>query len=302
VAVIRPSTGQRFAFIDSLPHNKYVLCAIAGVSRSGYYAWRKSETHREARKQADEALVTLIETTCRKYIGTYGYRRMTMELQSKGQSMNHKRVARVTKKFGMHARIRRANPYKQIMKKTQEHTIVPNLLNRQFVQTEPERVGGTDITYIWIPSLRRFAYLSIVKDFATGEILAHYLSLSLTMPLATTTMAILKERLGTRAIGFLLHSDQGVHYTHPAYQWVLRQCGMIQSMSRKGNCIDNASTESFFGHMKDELNIAHCRTFREVRIVVSTYMSYHNLERSQWAKKKMTPIAYRDHLLELSLR
>jgi putative transposase len=73
-------------------------------------------------------------------------------------------------------------------------------------------------------------------------------------------------------------------------------------MSRKGNCIDNASTESFFGHMKDELDISHCRTFREVQIVVSAYMSYHNLERRQWNKQKMTPIAYRDHLLELSIR
>jgi putative transposase len=208
VAIIRPSSGQRFAFIDSLPYNKQLLCAVAGVSRSGYYAWRKSDTHREARTQADEVLVTLIETTCKKYIGTYGYRRMTMELQSKGQCVNHKRVARVMRKFGMHARIRRTNPYKQIMKKTQEHTIVPNLLNRQFVQTEPECVGGTDITYIWVPTLRRFAYLSIVKDFATGEILAHHISLSLTIPLATTTIAILKKRLGARTRGFMLHSDQ----------------------------------------------------------------------------------------------
>lgn len=300
MAIVRPSSGQRFVFIDSLPHNKQVLCAIAGVSRSGYYAWRKSETHRAVRKQADEALVALIETTCRRYIGAYGYRRMTMELHSQGQHVNHKRVARVMKKFSMHARIRRANPYKQIMKKTQEHTIVPNLLNRQFMQVEPERVGGTDITYLWIPTLRRFAYLSIVKDFATGEILAHHISLSLTIPIATTTITILKERLRARATGFMLHSDQGVHYTHPAYQEALKQCGVIQSMSRKGNCIDNASTESFFGHLKDELNISHCRTFREVQIVVSVYMSYHNRERRQWDKQKMTPIAYRDHLLELS--
>jgi putative transposase len=246
--------------------------------------------------------MTLIETTCRKYIGTYGYRRMTMALHAQGQDVNHKRVARVMKKSGMHARIRRANPYKQSMKMTQEHTIVPNLLNRQFVQTEPERVGGTDITYIWIPPLRRFAYLSIVKDFATGEILAHHVSLSLTIPLATTTIALLKGRLRARMVGFMLHSDQGVHYTHPAYQGALMQYEVIQSMSRKGNCIDNASTESFFGHLKDELDISHCRTFREVQIVVSLYMSYHNLERRQWDKQKMTPMEYRDHLLGLSIK
>ena len=300
--IIRPSSGQRFVFIDSLPHNKQTLCTIAGVSPSGYYVWRKSDTCRDVRKQADEGLVRLIETLCKQYIGTYGYRRMTMELQSQGQNVNHKRVARVMKKFGLHARIRRPNPYKQIMKKTLEHAVVPNLLNRQFMQTEPQRVGGTDITYIWIPTLKRFTYLSIVKDFATGEILAHHISLSLTIPLATTTMTILKERLGERTLGFMLHSDQGVHYTHPAYQRALKQCGVIQSMSRKGNCIDNASTESFFGHMKDELDVSHCRTFREVQIVVSVYMSYHNLERRQWNKQKMTPIVYRDHLLGFSIR
>jgi putative transposase len=302
VATVRPGCGQRFVFIDELPHNKQLLCTIAGVSRSGYYAWRKSETHRKARKQTDEVLVTLIETTCPKYIGTYGYRRITMELNSKSYKVNHKRVARVMKESGMQARIRRPNPYKQIMKKTQEHSVVPNLLNRQFNQPEPERVGGTDITYIWIPTLRRFSYLSIVKDFATGEILANHLSLSITIPIATTTIAVLKERLGEHMIGFMLHSDQGVHYTHPTYQRILKQSGVVQSMSRKGNCIDNASTESFFGHMKDELDISRCRTFREVQIVVSAYMSYHNLERRQWDKQKMTPIAYRDHLLEHSIK
>lgn len=301
MAIVRPSIGQRCALIDNLPYNKQLLCTIAGVSRSGYYAWKTARALRETQKHKDEDIVALLETECMKYIGTYGYRRMTMELVSKGWHINHKRVARVMKTFGMQARIRRANPYKQIMKKTQEHAIVPNLLARQFHQTEPERVGGTDITYIWIPALRRFVYLSIVKDFATGEILAHQLSLSLTMPLVTATITKLQERLQNRTTDFLLHSDQGVHYTHPAYRYALKLCGITQSMSRRGNCIDNAPTESFFGHMKDELDISRCLTFRDVHIVVSAYVSYHNLERRQWEKKKMTPVAYRNHLLEFSI-
>lgn len=301
MATLRPSCGQRYALIECLPYSKQLLCAVAGVSRSGYYAWRKSHARREARNHADEELLTHIEMTCKKYIGTYGYRRMTMELTKEHRYVNHKRVARVMKKFGIQARIRRMNPYKQIMKKTLEHAIVPNLLNRQFDQATPERVGGTDITYLWIPTLRRFAYLSIVKDFATGEILAHHLSLSLTLSLVTTTVHLLYERLRNRMHGFMMHSDQGVHYTHPAYRYILKQYGMVQSMSRKGNCIDNASTETFFGHMKDELDVSRCLTFRDVQIVVSAYVSYHNEERRQWEKKKMTPIAYRDHLFKFSI-
>lgn len=274
---------------------------VAGVSRSGYYAWKRAAGVRGERDASDRALVTMIETLCKRHIGTYGYRRITMELRSKGYRGNHKRVLRVMRKEGMGARIRRRNPYKQIMKKTQEHQTCPNLLDRQFAQTAPERVGGTDITYVWVSGLGRFVYLSIVKDFASGEVLAHVVSLSLTIPIATTTVARLAERLGGNIDGFMLHSDQGVHYTHPVYQRKLKTIGMVQSMSRKGNCIDNASTETFFGHMKDELDVSDCRTFSDVQIAIATYMSYHNLERRQWTKKKMTPIEYRDHLFtELS--
>lgn len=224
-----------------------------------------------------------------------------MELRSKGYRDNHKRVARVMRKEGMGARIRRRNPYKQIMKKTQEHHTCPNLLDRQFSQTKPERVGGTDITYVWVPCLKRFVYLSIVKDFATGEVLAHVASLSLMMSIAMTTVDLLATRLGGNTDGFMLHSDQGVHYTHPQYQKKLTTLGTVQSMSRRGNCIDNASTETFFGHMKDELDLKDCQTFHDVQIAITTYMSYYNSERRQWAKKKMTPIEYRDHLfIELS--
>lgn len=225
-----------------------------------------------------------------------------MKLATHGQVVNHKRVVRVMKEYDMQAKVRRKNPYKQIMKKTQEHRTCPNLLDRNFEQSVPERVAGTDITYVWIPRLKRFVYLSVIKDMATGEILAFVVSQNLTLPLATETVRLLYDRLGdTGCMGFMLHSDQGVHYTHPAYQSLLREYGIVQSMSRRGNCIDNAPTESFFGHMKDELTVAQCTTFLEVQIAIDSYVSYHNEQRGQWERKKMAPVKYRNHLfLELT--
>ena len=204
-------------------HTINTLCDIARVSRGGYYAWKRNAPRREQKRVNDETLMTHMEVCARTHIGTYGYRRMTMALRTQGNTANHKRVARVMKLYGICAKIRTKNPYKQIMKKTQEHRTCPNLLNRNFTQATPERVGGTDITYIWVPSLKRFVYLSVVKDFATGEILSHVTSLSLRMPIVLKTLDILAERLGDKAKEFMLHSDQGVHYTNPLYQVRLRR-------------------------------------------------------------------------------
>jgi len=300
MARVRLGTGQKFRLIDQLPYSKSSLCTIAGVSRSGYYAWKKHDYKRVQREQEDLELAGVIEVLCGEKIGTYGYRRVTMKLHEHGYIVNHKAVARVMYLHNLQAGIRRTNPYKQIMKKTQEHLTCPNLLNRNFSQTKPECVAGTDITYLWVPILKRFVYLSVVKDFASGEILAHITSLSLTMPIVLRTIAMLSKRLGSHTKGFMLHSDQGVHYTYPGYQKTLSNLRIVQSMSRKGNCIDNASTESFFGHMKDELDVSYCKSFHEVQIAIATHISYHNTKRRQWDKNKMTPVEYRDHLFSLA--
>jgi putative transposase len=96
--------------------------------------------------------------------------------------------------------------------------------------------------------------------------------------------------------GSLIHSDQGFQYTHPLYRKSLTKMYLVQSMSRKGACIDNAPVESFFGHMKDELTLRDCQTFEEARVVIDEYMRYYNNERKQWGRKKMTPVEYRSHL------
>ena len=95
----------------------------------------------------------------------------------------------------------------------------------------------------------------------------------------------------------ILHSDQGMHYTHPKFRNRVKKAGFRQSMSRKGNCWDNAPMESFFGHMKDEVDFKACETIEELRICIDEYIEYYNSERYQWTLKKMTPDEYRSHLL-----
>jgi putative transposase len=220
--------------------------------------------------------------------GKWGWRNVKMRLKA----MNHKKIQRIMKKYGLRTRVRKKNPYKQMMKKSMEHRIFPNKLQREFHQVVPFKVFCTDITYI--PFESRFAYLSVIKDVASGEVVGWNLSLYLEITLVTET--IKSMRLDSYE-DILIHSDQGFHYTNPRYIELVNELKMIQSMSAKGKCIDNAPIESFFGHMKDELDYQSCKTFEELRLAIDEYMRYYNYERKQWSRKKMSPVEYRNHLL-----
>ena len=206
--------------------------------------------------------------------------------------MNHKKIQRIMRKYRLTAMVRKKNPYKQMMKKSLEHRTFPNKLQREFHQILPFKVFCTDITYITF--LSRFAYLSVIKDIASGEVVAWNLSLSLEVALVTETV---KNMQLDSYENIVIHSDQGFHYTNPSYIEILKELKMIQSMSGKGKCIDNAPIESFFGHMKDELDYNSCQSFEQLRLTIDDYMKYYNHERKQWTRNKMTPIAYRNHLL-----
>ena len=265
------------------------MCTIANISRSGYYRWLK----RADTPDNDLNDYLLVKEVFDKGKAKYGWRTIKMKLKRENKVvMNHKKIIRIKNKYGLMTRIRRRNPYKAIMKKTQEHRTFPNHLNRQFVQNIPHRFFGTDITYL--PINQRFAYLAIVKDIASGEIVAWHVSPYITMELVLTMVEQMKKYQGA-----LIHSDQGFHYTNPAYIERVKMLEMMQSMSRKANCIDNAPVESFFGHFKDEVDYKDCKTFEELHQIVENYIHYYNHERAQWSKKKMTPVEYRDHLLQL---
>lgn len=142
------------------------------------------------------------------------------------------------------------------------------------------------------------AYLSVVKDIASKEVVAWKLSRHIDMRLVSNTVEYLKKNEKINSFeNILIHSDQGFHYTNPAYIKIIKDLGMTQSMLRKGNCIDNAPIESFFGHMKDDIDYKDCRSFKELRDLISDYMYNYNNSRSQRELKKMTPVQYRNHLL-----
>lgn len=210
--------------------------------------------------------------------------------------MNHKKIQRIKIKYCLFTKIRKVNPYKAMMKKTMEHRVFENVLNREFNQPTPYKVFGTDITYI--PFNHRMAYLSIIKDFASGEITGWNISQHLDMSIVMDTIEdMIRNPAVPMLAGALIHSDQGFHYTNPQYINTIAKLDMVQSMSRKGCCIDNAPTESFFGHFKDDVDYRSCKTFEELKEVVGLYIRYYNNDRQQWNLKKMTPVSYRNHLL-----
>ena len=257
------------------------------MSPSGYYQWLLSAD--EPDKDHDDYLKVKAIFDYGK--GRYGWRSIKMRLPE----MNHKKIQRIMRKYGMVARVRRRNPYKAIMKKRLEHRVFPNTLQRAFNQVVPFKVFCTDITYI--PFLQGFAYLSVVKDIASGEAVAWNLSNGLEEALVLDTM----RNMPPVREDAMIHSDQGFHYTNPQYIEMVEGLGMIQSMSGKGCCIDNAPIESFFGHMKDELDYRSCVTFEELRSRVDEYMQYYNCERKQWTRNKMSPVAYREYLLTVGV-
>lgn len=281
---------EKYGIIKELNKDVELLCQIAEVSTSGYYKWLKQL--KNPPKDYDDYL--LVKEVFNKGKQKYGWRSVKMHLKrQKEVVINHKKIIRIMKKYNLVAKIRRKNPYKVIAKKTAEHRVLENTLARQFSLDTPHRIFCTDITYI--PFNHRFAYLSVVKDIATGEVVAWHLLPYITMPLVLETLEKLKPHPNA-----MIHSDQGFHYTNPEYIQKVKMLEMTQSMSRKGNCIDNAPIESFFGHLKDEVDYKSCRTFEELYRLINNYIQYYNNERAQWGRNKMTPVEYRDHLLTLA--
>jgi len=219
---------------------------VAGASRSGYYRWPRTADAPDG----DYGDYLLIREAFDGGRGKLGSRSVQMGLSSGMKAaMNHKKVARIMRKYGLRAKTRKVNPYRAIMKRTLEHTTFPNVLDRQFPQDKPYGTFCTDITYL--PSNGRTAYLSAIKDLASREIVGWNLSMRLEMDIVMETLADMEDRCRGRIASFdgtLIHSDQGFRYTNPLYSDRVRDLGMVQSMSRKGTCIDNAPMESFFGH------------------------------------------------------
>ena len=277
------------------------LCEISGVSRSGYYNYftDKSKITRYTLDMADELVRDNILKAYNFKGRKKGARQIKMTLEGQfGIVYNLKRIRRVMKKYNIICPIRKANPYRRMMKATREHSVLPNSLKRNFKQDIPGKVLLTDITYLFYGKGQK-SYLSTIKDASTNEILAYNVSDSLKLDIATDTIHKLKKNRSIKLHkDAFIHSDQGVHYTSPIFQELVEKCGLGQSMSRRGNCWDNAPQESFFGHFKDEAYIKTCETLDQLKKEIKQYMIYYNKYRYQWDLKKMTPVQYRNHLLD----
>lgn len=166
-------------------------------------------------------------------------------------------------------------------------------MNRNFDVKRPDKAYSTDITELRFGNSQK-AYLSAVKDLCTKEIVAYTTSLrpgiSLSLEIANKSLSHLPKCIRSELI---LHSDQGIHYTNYAYRKLLKDFNVNQSMSRRGNCLDNAPIESFFGHLKDELDLSSCKDYLSVKEKVKEYIFYYNNERPQWNLKAKTPVEYR---------
>ena len=274
------------------------FCKILDVSRSGYYNYLNTLGNQKLMEDRDlEARDNILMAY--NYRGyKKGSRSIKMVLQGEFSIIySRKKFQRIMKKYDIKCPIRKANPYRRMAKATKEHRVVPNLLERNFKQGIPGKVLLTDITYLPYGN-NRMAYLSTIKDGSSNDILAYHVSDSIKLDIATTTIDKLiaqhKDNLHEDAF---IHSDQGVHYTSPKFQKLLKENNLGQSMSRRGNCWDNAPQESFFGHMKDEVDFKCYHTLKEVIRAIDDYIEYYNNYRYQWNLKKMTPKQYRNHLL-----
>ena len=258
-----------------------------GVSRSAYYAWVK----RMDRPDPDQDRMQLVVEAYERSRKTYGYRRIQIWIEREyGLKINHKAVLRLMKKLNIRSIARKRNPYRLINNRYGAIHTYPNLLHQNFKSNRPNEKWGTDITYIH--TRQGFVYLAVIKDFFDGTILGHALSRnnSIQMVLQAVRAAATELQLPTDVI---IQSDQGAQFQSSAYCFLTSQFGITPSMSRRGNCLDNAPTESFFSHLKEEL-IRHIKIkdFREAVLVVDDYIHFYNHDRIQ-LKTKLTPIEFR---------
>ncbi|WP_193747472.1 IS3 family transposase, partial [Cellvibrio sp. OA-2007] len=260
------------------------LLKVVGLARSTFYAWDV------ARKVPDKYAQTkeLIKQVYDEHKGRYGYRRIADALREHGVELHANTILRLMGMLSLKS-IQRVRQFKTFRGKV--GVVAPNLLERNFDAEAPNQKWATDVTEFKVGSEK--LYLSTVKDLCTREIVAHEMSLRPTMQLV---VSMLKKALATLRQGETptMHSDQGWHYQMSEYRNLLSDHNVVQSMSRKGNCLDNASMESFFAVLKTEC--FHRQSFpdaKALRATIDEYIGYYNTKRISTALGGLTPLQCR---------
>ena len=262
-----------------------VMCRFFGVSRSGYYAF----IHRMGRPEKDAALAEEIRQQQERSYETYGYRRMHLSLAKRGIVRNPKTILRIMKKYDLLSEIRRRRKWINMGQQLHRYE---NLLNRQFTADRPNHKWVTDISYIH--TKQGVLYLSMIRDLYDNSIVAYKTGTEQTVNLVldTVRLAMRKEKKKVAA-ELQRHSDQGFQYTSRAYFKLTQRYGITPSMSRRGNCYDNAMAENFFSILKTECIYRHKpASFVEANDMIDRYILFYNRERIQ-LKTGVPPLTLR---------
>jgi putative transposase len=262
------------------------MLAHMNMARSSYYYYEKKHQAEDKYKY----IKSLIQQIYHLHKGRFGYRRITLEIRNKGILINHKTVLRLMKFLGLKSLIR-AKKYKSY--KGEQGKIAPNLLKRNFKAVIPNEKWATDVTEFNVSGKK--LYLSPIIDLFNGEIISYDLSERANF---NQTVSMLKksfEKIPDKT-NLILHSDQGWQYQMKEYQYLLKKKGIKQSMSRKGNCLDNAIIENFFGILKSELfYLKKYSSIAQLKREIIEYINYYNNDRIRLNLKGMSPIQYRAH-------
>lgn len=273
------------------------LCSIARVSRSGYYNWVNSKDKRDEQERKDRHDFELIleAFSHRGYDKRVRGIHMRLLHMDPPILMNVKKISRLMHKYNLICPIRQANPYRRMAAALKTNNVADNLVNREFEEHGPRSILLTDITYI--PYNGTFAYLSTIIDAFTKQVLSYAISdnLKLDFVLLTVEQLIRNHRISLDE-ETIIHSDRGVHYTSYKFIEIVKDSNLRQSMSRRANCWDNAPQESFFGHMKDEIDVSNCTDFCEVKDIIDDWIDYYNNERYQWDLAKLSPNEYYSYI------
>ena len=273
------------------------LCNCIGVSKSGYYTYLSNENKRIEKEKKDKEDFEWILKAYKFKKRNKGSRQIKLVLDNEFNiHFNLKKIRRLMKKYGLKCPIRQANPYRRMMKATQEHTTCDNLVNRIFKTGIPYNILLIDITYLFYGNNKK-CYLSTIKDAETNEILAYYISENMTLDISLETIKKLhRKRKLMLSEKVIIHSDQGVHYTSSKFHNLLKKYNIQQSMSRKGNSMDNGMMENFFGLLKTEMFYDQEDKYKnidELILAIDDYINYYNYDRIKLKLKGLSPVNYR---------
>ena len=262
-------------------------CRILGVSRSGYYKWRKAQ--RPARKKADARLAEEVTAIHREHKGRYGSPRIHRELRARGIRVARKRVARLMREHGIRGWVKRR--FKRTTDSRHTYRIAPNLLERDFTADARDRVWAGDITYV--PTRDGWLYLAVLLDLFSRRVVGWSMSdaIDTELTLGALEMAISNRRPPP---GLIHHTDRDCRYASDDYQAAIREHGIIPSMSRKGDCWDNSVSESFFATLEKELlDPTPLSSRSKTREAVADYIEgYYNSTRRHSYIQYRTPLEF----------